>query len=258
MTGDVPGAFHFPKVLTAIISYDSPALTQRTYEQLVANTETHVVVLDHSSREDLIFASPHTIDLGREVKTYGETFDVVLQEPQFREYDYVGIWCNDVFNIPPDLIERMFTHVALWPRPVGTAAASIVRGGSPHPHMNRQGFGLRPVPFVETIAPYFHRDLLPIFERYVPMPTMGWMDIALGGISRALGFDNVVFDDAELGHVQDGGTFKELGQLKEHDQRAPIEALSWIERNNLVAVARWTAPHVISYLEERTNMRVAG
>lgn len=246
-----PSAPRLPRVLTAIISYDAPHLTQRAYDAVVANAGTHVVVLDHSSREDLVFRSPHTVDLGRDVKTYGECLDIILGDPQLRAYDFVGIWCNDVFDVADDAIARLFSAVAYAERPVGIVAHAIAGQGSPHAHMRRLGSGLREVPFVETIAPFVNTELFPVLERFVPTPSMGWgPDVVIAGIARALGYGVCVFDDAEVGHVINGGTFKELGQLSDHALRAPREAAEWIGRHHLWPLVEWTSLPVARQLAQ--------
>jgi hypothetical protein len=240
-----------PRVMSVIVSYNAPHLTARTYEGLLANQGTHLLVLDHSSTEDKIFRSPHTVDLGRDVLTFGECNDIVLTDPQFREYDYVAIWTNDTFDIASDFMPRLLANLMASTVPIGLVSPSIVPGGTPHPHMRRQGSGLRPVPFIETVAPFIRTDLLPVFERFVPTTPKGWgLDIVFSGISRALGFEVVVCDDVEIGHVVDGGTFKELGELEEHGRRAPREAAAWIGQHHLWPLADWTSPDIARYLRQ--------
>jgi len=199
------------KYCSIIISYNSASLTKRVYDALKKNKEHDIFIIENSSAEDQMFKSENTIDLGRKNIGYGGCCDYVFSNERFRQYDFVGILNNDIFDIPDNYIEDLEKHMS---DVVGMLSSSISKGGSGWEQMLQHvGSKYRNVLHVETIATYFNTKLFSEFCKYIPTDYYGILDIAFSAVSDSMGFRNRVVDEVVIGHMLSGG--REMAGTKE-------------------------------------------
>jgi GT2 family glycosyltransferase len=190
------------KYCSIIISYNSAPLTQKVYDELKKGKEHDIFVIENSSSEDKMFKGEGVIDLGRGNLGYGGCCDYIFSNTMFREYDFVGILNNDIFDIPENYIEVLENYMA---PDVGMLSSSIKEGGTSWPSMRQIHWKHREVLHVETIATYFNIKLFDEFCKYIPTDYYGILDVAFSAVSNSKGFKNVVVDAVVIGHMLSGG-----------------------------------------------------
>jgi hypothetical protein len=192
------------KYCSVIVSYNSAPLTQRVYTELLKNKKHDIFIVENSSSEDKMFKGDNVIDLGRQNFGYGGCHDFIVRDPRFRKYDFVGIFNNDVFDIPEDYIEVLEKYMK---DDVGILSSAINPGGSGWPQMiwreNPEGY--RNVLHVEDMAAFLNTKLFDEYCKYMPMDFYGVLDISLCAISDSKGFKNIVVDEVAIGHMLSGG-----------------------------------------------------
>ena len=209
-----------------IISYNSAPLTQKVYDELKKGKEHDIFVIENSSSEDKMFKGEGVIDLGRGNLGYGGCCDYIFSNTMFREYDFVGILNNDIFDIPQNYIKSLEEYMN---KGVGMLSSSIKKEGSSWPQMWQHNDNFRNVAHVETIATYFNTKLFDEFCKYIPTDYYGILDVAFSAVSDSKGFINRVVDDVVIGHMLSGG--REMAGTKSDylakNQKAHDE---WMER----------------------------
>jgi GT2 family glycosyltransferase len=193
------------KYCTVIVSFNSASLTQRVYDELLRNKKHDIFVIENSTTEEQKFKGENVIDIGRKNVGYGGCHDFILSNPIFRKYDFVGVFNNDVFDIPEDYIETLEKYMK---DDVGILSSSIKVGGSGWLQMIERTpniDGYRNVLHVEDMAAYLNTVLFDEYCKYMPMDYYGVLDISLCAISDSKGFKNIVVDEVAIGHMLSGG-----------------------------------------------------
>ena len=191
------------KYCSVIISYNSAPLTERVVNELKAGKAHDVFVVENSSIEEKMYKGDNVIDLGRGNLGYGGCCDYVFSDPRFRQYDFVGILNNDIFDIPTNYISAL---EAFMSDGVGMLSSSVAKTGSSWKQMWQSDNSLsRDVAHVETIATYFNTKLFDEFCKYIPTDYYGILDVAFSAVSKKMGFANVVVDTVVIGHMLSGG-----------------------------------------------------
>jgi GT2 family glycosyltransferase len=191
------------KYCTIIISYNSAPLTQRVYEELKKGKKHDIYVIENSSSEDKMFKCEGLIDLGRQNLGYGGCCDFVFSDARFRQYDFVGILNNDVFDIPEYYVQALEKYMN---EDTGLLSSAIQDNGTSWAQMRQVNkAGCRDVLHVETIATYFNTKLFDEFCKYIPTDYFGILDVAFSAVSASKGFKNRVVDDVVIGHMLSGG-----------------------------------------------------
>src|SRR3990167_4711894 len=111
------------KIANIICSFNSPSLTERVYKQMKGQMGK-LYVLDNSTDADKVFRCSELIYMGRENVGFGGMHDYIWQLPEFRKYDFVGIFNNDVYDIPPNYVRKMSEY--MWESSMGMLASSLV------------------------------------------------------------------------------------------------------------------------------------
>jgi GT2 family glycosyltransferase len=196
---------------SVIISYNSSSLTDRVYSELKKGFPHDIFVIENSSSEDKMWKGEGLIDLGRGNLGYGGCCDFVFQDKRFREYDFVGILNNDIFDIPENYAKTLERFMR---DDVGMISSSIEKSGSSWPQMwHYKDTLFRDVLHVETIATYFNTKLFDEFCKYIPTDYYGILDVAFSAVSDSMGYKNRVVDGVVIGHMLSGG--REMAGTKE-------------------------------------------
>jgi len=201
------------KICSIICSFDSPKLTDRVYEGLLRNEKHDIFILENSTTKDKMYKKGNVIDLGRDNVGFGGMHDYIWSDPLFREYDFVGIYNNDVFDIPKDYITTIKKHLS---EDIGIISSVFNKNGTSWPHMRRvHKDGVRDVGHVEDMAAFFNTKMFDKLCDYIPYHKYGVLDISLAVLYRREGYRTVVIDDIIMGHMLSGAR-KEAGVYKDY------------------------------------------
>jgi len=194
------------KILHIICSYNSKNLTERLYKELLPQTKD-LIVLENSSTPELMFESPHTKDLGRKNIGFGGMHDYIWANEEYKKYDYVAIWNNDVYGIPADFCNRLPNYLH---NGIGMAVPALNPEGTGWFHMRKKGNWIRETQHGEDAVGIFNTKLFPIFEMYSPMDFFGILDVTLSMLSKEEGYTNIIIDALPVTHMLSGAR-KEAG-----------------------------------------------
>lgn len=214
------------KILSVICSYNTKKMTETIYNELKAISGHDVMVLENSTTEDQIFQSPDTVDLGRVNVGFGGFRDYIFSEDLFRRYDFVGVWNNDVHDVPKDYIEKISQYMA---DDTGIISSAINDDGTGWKHMRKIGEGAREVEHVEDMAAYFNTKLFPVVQSYCPFPYWGVLDIILSSIYKKNWYELLICDDVTVIHDLSGAR-KEIGTVEEYLKKFPAELTGWLDK----------------------------
>ena len=221
----------YPKLAIVLCSYKSKNLTERAYNQLKNNKGVDVFVLENSPTIGESFLSADTILMGHENVGYGGMHDYIFADPKFREYDFVGIFNNDVYDIPPDFIDKIKPY---FHSKIGMISPVFNKEGSGWPHMKRlRGDGYREVGHVEDMAAFLNTRLFPELTKYAPMQFYGILDIQLSQLYKHHGYKTIVVDDVQIGHML-AGARKVAGVLDDYMANSSKEMDRWHKQFPLV------------------------
>jgi len=225
-------------IVSIITSYDSPKLTERAYFEL-KECGHDVVVLENSSLEELVFKSKDTIDLGRANVGFGGFYDYIFKEDKFREYDFVGILNNDIYNIPKNYLKKLESIMC---EHVGIVSSCVNDEGTGWKHMRKNGKDLRDVKHIETIGCYFNTALFDEYKKYIPLPYWGIIDMFVSGVAIEFGYKLVIDDSVMITHMLSGAR-KQACNYEEYLRQFPSELRSWMKQY----------PNINKFYEENIN-----
>lgn len=189
------------RIANIICSFNSAPLTERVYKQMKGQVGD-LYVVENSTEESKLFRCPGMKDLGRTNKGFGGMNDYIFSLPQFRQYDFVGILNNDIFDIPPNSVRKLSEYMT---PDVGMLSPSISDVGTGWTFMRRKAWeGIREVPHVETIATWFNVRHFEKLCRFIPYEYFGILDISLSMLYKKAGYKLVVSDDFSIGHLLSG------------------------------------------------------
>ncbi len=216
------------RICSIICSFNSPKLTDRVYKGLLKNEEHDIFILENSTHEDKMYNKGNIIDLGRENVGFGGMHDFIWSEPRFREYDFVGIYNNDVFDIPKNYITTIKKYLN---KDIGIISSVFEGKGTSWAHMRRvHKDGLRDVGHVEDMAAFFNTEMFDELCRYIPYHRHGLLDISLAVLYKDKGYRTVVIDDIIMGHMLSGAR-KEAGVYEEYLVNLGGEMVNWHNRH---------------------------
>ena len=216
------------KYCSIICSFNSAPLTERVYNQLLKNKKHDIFILENSTEESKMFKRGNVIDMGRENKGFGGMHDFIFRDKRFREYDFVGIFNNDVFDIPEDYIEKMEKY---FTSDIGMVSSSTLRTGSGWEHMWRmRKDGFREVSHVEDYACFFNTKLWDKLCEFIPMDFYGILDIVLSCLYKKYGYKLVVVDDTQIGHML-AGAREMAGVKKQYLDNSSTSHSQWLDKH---------------------------
>lgn len=222
------------KTLTVIFSFNTPARTHRCYNELLLNNPdwNRLVVLDNSAA-DKVCRTPDTVWLGEENRGHGGMIDWVLENDRFdaAEFDLVGMINNDTYDYQPHFMAQLVSHA--YPA-TGILSPAIKPGGSVWPTMLKCGEGIRPTNFIETIAPWYGRRMIPLLRELRPMEWFGHLDRAVSILARRHSLVNTVIDDLAITHEAGKGR-DELGTREDYCNRWRETVRAWYDAHPQIA-----------------------
>ena len=186
-----------------------------------------ILVLENSTKPELAFEVEETLNLGTTNIGFGGLNDFIWSKPRWREYDFVGIFNNDVYDIPLGSIKYMTRYM----KPdVGMLASALSDTGTGWHHMRRKAFaGIRDVPHVETAACYFNTSLFDKLCKYIPYHYYGIIDVTLSKLYQKAGYRTVVSDDFVTSHML-AGAREAAGVKQEYLEKSAIELHAWLAK----------------------------
>jgi hypothetical protein len=216
------------KVLTVVLSYNTPARTLRCYNELcILKPDWHKVLILDNSKEKLVPRTPNTIWLGEENRGHGGMLDYVFKDilrGTDAGFDLVGIINNDTYDYAPRFIEKL-TKWAIGE--IGIISPAIKPGGSCWPSMMRTpSHNAHMTNFVETIAPWYGPKLIMALQKLCPMEYFGYIDRAASITAKRLGLNNIIVDELEITHEAGIGR-KELGTYADFCARSKDSIAAW-------------------------------
>ena len=219
------------KTAIVICSYKSAKLTTRVCNLLRGNRGADVFVLENSPTKEDSYSGSNVIHMGYENVGYGGMHDYIFREPRFRDYDFVGIFNNDVFDIPHDFMEKLRPY---FHKGIGMLSPVFSDKGTSWPQMRRlRESGYREVDHVEDMAAFLNTDLFPELVKYTPMQFFGILDVQLSQLYKHHGYKNIVVDDVQIGHML-AGARKAAGTFHDYTVRSTEEMQKWHERFPLI------------------------
>lgn len=219
------------------MSYNSKDRTSYVYRTLKSQN-ANVKVLENSSHEDLMFVSEDTIDLGRANLGTGGFYDYILNNIT-EEFQFYGIFNNDIFNISDNFIEE---HLANFGEEVGII----------HSQLDDQIFKIRQIQylltsnncsssysFVENVIPFYNYKLLKHYSNLLTKPIKqhfyGCMDIILSNISNEIGLQNIIINNCIASHERSGVRKSISGNYEDYEKNGTKDYQDFLQRNpNLI------------------------
>jgi len=214
---------------TIICSYNTSEMTDSVVKALLMGKKHDIYVLDNSSTEEQVYKNKdiEVIDLGRENVGFGGMHDYIFTEPLFRKYDFVGIFNNDIYDIPEDYFEIIERNIKGGE---GIVSSAIQKDGSGWEQMWRiHKDGKRQVFHIEDIACYFNTKLFDRFAEFIPFQWFGITDIQTSQLASEAGYKLYVIDDLEIGHEL-GGARKKIGIFESYLKESSGKMAIWLDR----------------------------
>lgn len=216
------------EICTIICSYNTAEMTDGIVKALLKGKKHDIFVLDNSSTEGQVYKNSdiEVIDLGRENIGFGGMHDYIFREPKFRKYDFVGIFNNDIYDIPENYLETIEKNLD---GSEGIVSSAFHKDGSGWEQMWRiHKDGKRQVFHIEDIACYFNTQLFNKFAEFIPYHFYGTQDIVLSELAKEKGYKLYVIDDVEIGHML-AGARRNAGVLKEYLNGNSTSQTNWFE-----------------------------
>lgn len=216
------------KHMIFICSHNSKEYTQYVYDALKAQTP-NVKVLENSDIPERKFLNNDTIDLGDENIEIGGYFDYIIENYSDLEDTFVGIFNNDLLNIPDDYMENLIPY---FRQDVGVVSSSLDDPGCPYRsniHVNNSEF--REVDVIEGVCPFYNTKVLRIFKKYVPINKCGYIDYYASKKADQMGLKNIIVDKTILKHIRSGVRVQMesiKGSLKSHNDSLQAEYHDWL------------------------------
>lgn len=170
--------------------------------------QADILVIENSTFDDLRFTDDSNCkikDLGSDNIGYGGCLDYILQSEIVDNYEFVGIFNNDIFDIPSDFIEKQSIFLN---DNIGIVHAGLIDAGCPYGWMiyrqNSPSIVCMPESFIENVAPIISSKVLKEFSKYTPTHYYGHVDKELNCISASLNLINIVTNDTHLSHMRGG------------------------------------------------------
>jgi glycosyltransferase involved in cell wall biosynthesis len=190
------------KVLIIVCAYNSKNYTEKLYNDLKDVENIDLLIVDNSSSEEHISNFPPYIHIGYENVEYGGMHDFILNMDSIYDYDFVGIFSNDIFGFSNKHFETLQRYLA---DDVGYCSFSIsplydVCAGVMHPVTST----CREVSFIENVAPIYNVKLLKELQKVRPTHKFGLIDVYMSIKSQEMGMKNIIIDEVSFHHIRSG------------------------------------------------------
>lgn len=182
-----------------ILSHNSKHHTEYVYSELKKQTD-NVIVLENSYIPEKKFLNEDTVDFGEKNIGVGGFYDYIIETYSDKDL-FVGIFNNDIFDIPSNLIEEASKF---FNSNVGIISPSLNDPGCPYPEMFKCGDSYRKVKFVENVCPFYNSKVIGELKSSIPTHYYGWIDVILSKISNFYNFDNIILDSSTVSHIRSG------------------------------------------------------
>lgn len=188
------------KILIIICSYNSKNHTKKIYDELKSISNIDLLILDNSSSFNLVSNFEPFIHIGTENVEYGGMHDYILNMDMIYDYEYVGIFNNDIFgfsqkhfNILEKYLNSYVGYISFSISPDYDKFANIM-----YPVTN----SFREVDFIENVAPIYSIKLLKELSNYVPIHKYALIDKFMSSRCNELGLKNIIIDEISFHHLR--------------------------------------------------------
>jgi hypothetical protein len=215
------------KILIIICSYNSKNHTKKVYDELKLVSNIDLMVLDNSSSLNLISNFDPFIHIGTENVEYGGMHDFILNMNKIYDYEYVGIFNNDIFGFTQEhfnILEKYLNSE------VGYISFSISSkydkfANIMYPITN----SFREVNFIENVASIYNIRLLKELSKYVPIHKYALIDKFMSSRCNELGLKNIIIDEISFHHLR-SGVRKEVNTFDQYILNHVDETNKWISK----------------------------
>lgn len=216
------------KILIIICAYNSKNHTEKLYNELKEVKGIDLLVVDNSSSADLISNFEPFIHIGFENVECGGMHDFILNMELINNYDFVGIFNNDIFGFTNNHFEALHRYLA---EDVGYCSLSIspvhdARAGIMHPVTST----FREVHFIENVAAIYNIKLLKELKKYMPIHRFALIDIFMSIKSIELDMRNIIIDEVSFHHLR-GGVRKQTGSFEIYMRDHTAAYNKWLEEH---------------------------
>lgn len=213
------------KILIIICAYNSKNHTEKLYNELKEVKGIDLLVVDNSSSADLISNFEPHMHIGFENVEYGGMHDFILNLDMIYNYDFVGIFNNDIFGFTNKHFEAVHKYLA---DDIGYCSLSIsplydASAGIMYPRTST----FREVHFVENVAPIYNIALLKELKKYMPIHRFALIDIFMSIKSIECGKKNIIIDEASFHHLR-SGVRKQTGSFDRYMREHTAAYAEWL------------------------------
>ena len=188
------------KMAICIVSHNSKDYTNYVVDSLLSQ-QSDVFVVDNSTIDDLKYtgsARTHYI-VGANVG-YGGCFDAILRSNLIDDYEFVGVFNNDLLEIPTDFCTKLHGHLS---EEIGIIHPGLRDDGCPYPNMRLDpSQTIKYCTHIENVCPVYSSLVLKEYKKYTPSHYYGFIDYALSAVSIGMGLKNLVVNDTSVKHLR--------------------------------------------------------
>jgi hypothetical protein len=214
------------KILIIVCAYNSKDHTEKLYNELKGVENIDILIVDNSSSAELISNFDPFIHIGFENVEYGGMHDFILNLDLINNYDFVGIFNNDIFGFTNSHFEALHRYLA---DDIGYCSLSIsplhdARAGTMHPVNST----FREVYFIENVAPIYNIKLLRELKKFMPIHKFALIDVFMSIKSIELGMRNIIIDEVSFHHLR-SGVRKQTGSFERYMSGHAEAFTKWLE-----------------------------
>jgi hypothetical protein len=214
------------KILIIVCAYNSKNHTEKLYNELKEVKNIDLLIVDNSSSPELISNFEPFIHIGFENVECGGMHDFILNMDLINNYDFVGIFNNDIFGFTNSHFEAVHRYLA---DDVGYCSLSIspqydFRAGIMQPVTST----VRESHFIENVAPIYNIKLLKELKKYMPIHKFALIDIFMSIKSLEGGMRNIIIDELSFHHLR-GGVRKQVGSFNRYMSDHTAAYVDWLE-----------------------------
>jgi hypothetical protein len=191
----------------------------------------NVKVVENSDIPERKFFNEDTIDLGDENIELGGVFDYIIENYSDLENTFIGIWNNDLLDIPDNYMECLKPY---FRDDVGCVSSSLNDAGCPYPgHSTNPEIDFHELDVIEGVCPFYNSLLLREFRKYTPINKAAFLDYYICKKGTQMGLKNIIVHTTFLTHIR-SGVRKELEEINQNFTRwknfIVPEYNEWLER----------------------------
>lgn len=217
------------KIAIFICSYNSLEYTTRVYNELKDIRSIDLYILDNSSKDNEIPNFNNTIHIGKDNVEFGGMHDWILNWNKFNDYDFIGIFNNDVFGFTHKHFDVLNSYLT---DDIGYISFSISReyDKSANSMWTIPGNKSRQVSFIENVCPIYNKRVLLELKKYSPIHRYALIDYFMSGKSNELGLKNIIIDEVSFNHIR-SGVRKLTGSFNDYINKHHIATNEWINKH---------------------------